>query len=291
MVTSKIEAAVRWFSPFPGRTLPPLKGGDSISMLSMAEEEAENSPERLCYRLRAKGWFEAAAYFEDEGLAKACKAAIRKRHSKGWRPLVLGCNEYPPLLKERLGRKAPPLLWAKGPVMNRNFVGVVGSRNLSDEETEFAREIGMHVGNLGLSLVSGFARGADRIAGCACDHSVHFLPGGAPAQLPSKHTFLSTFPEAPEFDRISALSRNKLIYASSEFAIVVSSRFGEGGAWAGAIEAKRNRLCPLAVFAGVNPSQGNLALKQLGVDTISICNEIPTLVERFSQMKNRKLAV
>ena len=291
MPISIVQAAVQWFSPFLGRRLPPISAANWRELHALLQEEIDGTFERLCYRLRAKGWFEAAAYLQDEEFAKSCRRATRARVSKGWRPLAFGSDDYPARLLQNLGRRAPALLWAKGPKIPQRLVGVIGSRELTKEETRFATETGKILGELGYSVASGYARGADKISGLSCRHSVHFLPGGAPRSLPSNHTFLTLFPEAPEFDRFTALGRNRLIYGSSEVTIVVSSRFGTGGAWTGAIEAKRNRTCPLIVFCGKNRSTGNSVLSNMEVTTVSSSEEISQAVLRLITPFERVLAV
>lgn len=66
-------------------------------------------------------------------------------------------------------------------------------------------------------------------------------------------------PDAP-FSVGSAMGRNKLIYAMSTVAVVVSSSSGSGGTWAGAIEALKFRWVPVYVRDSTGVRNGNAEL-------------------------------
>jgi len=53
---------------------------------------------------------------------------------------------------------------------------------------------------------------------------------------------------------------NKLIYALSTIAVVVSSSSGSGGTWAGAIEALKSRWVPVYVRDSTGVRNGNAEL-------------------------------
>jgi len=64
------------------------------------------------------------------------------------------------------------------------------------------------------------------------------------------------------------MGRNKIIYGSADYAVVVSSDYRKGGTWAGATEALKADLCPVAVRSGaVDP--GNQELINRGALPIS----------------------
>ena len=75
-----------------------------------------------------------------------------------------GC--YPERLKRYLGQAAPPLLYGVGSksLLNRGGLAVVGSRDRSEEDGEFARRVGEHCAQEGIAIISGAAKGIDRDA-------------------------------------------------------------------------------------------------------------------------------
>jgi DNA processing protein len=82
----------------------------------------------------------------------------------GARFLVLGLGLYPRLLAEL--EDAPPLLTAKGNLnlLDRTGAAVVGARNASAAACRFARGLAYDLGQDGLVIVSGLARGIDSAA-------------------------------------------------------------------------------------------------------------------------------
>ena len=94
-----------------------------------------------------------------------------KRH--GCHPITRISDEYPGQLRSRLGLEAPGVLWARGDisVLGGPVIALVGSRDLMEENYEFACEVGKQAALQGYTLVSGNARGADRAAQQSClDH-------------------------------------------------------------------------------------------------------------------------
>lgn len=90
----------------------------------------------------------------------------------GARYLFLDDPDYPPLLAEL--ETAPPALIVRGRVAMalRPCVAMVGARNASAAACRFARQLAIGLGEAGVTVVSGLARGIDTAA--------HFgaLPGG-----------------------------------------------------------------------------------------------------------------
>ncbi|HEY0630131.1 MAG TPA: DNA-processing protein DprA [Sphingomicrobium sp.] len=84
--------------------------------------------------------------------------------SLGARYLVLGQSLYPRALAEM--EDAPPLLTAKGrfDLLDRPMVAIVGARNASAAACRFARGLAHDLGQEGVTVVSGLARGIDSAA-------------------------------------------------------------------------------------------------------------------------------
>src|SRR5205823_5830990 len=84
---------------------------------------------------------------------------------------------YPERLKRYLGQTAPPLLYGVGSkdLLDRGGLAVVGSRDRSEEDGEFARRVGEHCAQEGIAIISGVAKGIDR------DAATGALEAGGPA--------------------------------------------------------------------------------------------------------------
>jgi DNA processing protein len=98
----------------------------------------------------------------------------------GGRYLSLGQGLYPPLLAE--SDNAPPLLTAIGDpaLLERPSVAVVGARNASAAACRFARGLAHELGQDGVVVVSGLARGIDAAAheGGLASGTVGVIAGG-----------------------------------------------------------------------------------------------------------------
>src|SRR4051812_32104224 len=73
---------------------------------------------------------------------------------------------YPAKLRGTLKHQAPTVLFGAGEIelLARGGVAVIGSRNIDQAGTLFAREAGRKIAESGLSVISGGARGTDRLA-------------------------------------------------------------------------------------------------------------------------------
>jgi DNA processing protein len=98
----------------------------------------------------------------------------------GARYLVLGQGLYPRLLAEI--EDAPPLLIASGELklLDRRAVAIVGARNASAAACRFARGLAHDLGQNGLVVVSGLARGIDSAAhdGALDSGTIAVIAGG-----------------------------------------------------------------------------------------------------------------
>lgn len=162
-------------------------------------------------------------------------------------------NCYPERLKRYLGQAAPPLLYGVGSksLLNCGGLAVVGSRDRTDEDGDFARRVGEHCAQESVTVISGAAKGIDRDAmaggleagGWALGVLAEGLAktatsGQYRAGLSSDHlTLVSPFDPDSRWFAYNAMERNKLLYGLSEAALVVASSADTGGTWAGATEA------------------------------------------------------
>lgn len=160
---------------------------------------------------------------------------------------------YPERLKRYLGQAAPPLLYGVGSksLLNRGGLAVVGSRDRTEEDGDFARRVGEHCAHEGVAIISGAAKGIDRdamagaleVGGWALGVLAEGLAktatsGQYRAGLVSDHlTLVSPFDPDSRWFAHNAMERNKLLYGLSDAALVVASSADSGGTWAGATEA------------------------------------------------------
>ena len=194
-----------------------------------------------------------------------------KKH--GCVPLTRVSGYYPQRLRDRLGQESPGCLWAKGDLSLLNFprIALVGSRDIHPENREFAREAGAQAARQGYVLVSGNARGADRIAQDACLQNGGRVICVIADELSSKTTddrilYLSEDDFDQPFSALRALSRNRIIHSLCEKTLVAQSRLHTGGTWDGTVKNLRQGLS--SVFCFQDGSSAADALVQLGAEPI-----------------------
>lgn len=155
-------------------------------------------------------------------------------------PVTRISAEYPGKVWEKLGNEAPGCLWLKGDpsLLNMPKISLVGSREIRRDNAAFAAEVGKQAARQGYALVSGNARGADRIAQQAC------LQNGGKVICIVADSLLDKKPESgilyiseddydAQFSAQRAHSRNRLIHALGEKTFVAQTDLGQGGTWAG----------------------------------------------------------
>lgn len=187
---------------------------------------------------------------------------------------------YPERLKRYLGQAAPPLLYGVGSksLLNRGGLAVVGSRDRTDEDGDFARRVGEHCAQEGLAIISGAAKGIDRdamagaldVGGWALGVLAEGLArtatsGQYRAGLVSDHlTLVSPFDPDARWFAYNAMERNKLLYGLSDAALVVASSADSGGTWAGATEALQLGKVKVFVKSTGVLAPGNPKLMRMG---------------------------
>ena len=173
----------------------------------------------------------------------------------GCKPLTRISQGYPVRLHKALGSEAPGTLWYKGDLtlLDIPSVSVVGSRDLYPENQAFAEEIGRQAALQGYSLVSGNARGADRVAQEACLRSggkVIAVVADKLADHPERENVLYLSEEGFDlpFTAQRALQRNRIIHSLSDKTFVVQCTLGKGGTWKGTGENLRHNWSQVLCF-------------------------------------------
>ncbi|MGH2584876.1 MAG: DNA-processing protein DprA [Dehalococcoidia bacterium] len=189
-------------------------------------------------------------------------------------------ERYPRVLVDRLGEAAPPVLFGAGPVetLSAGGIAMVGSRDLDAAGARFAETLGALCAKEQVTVISGGARGADRISmlgaldagGCAvgilAESLDQALRDSEAAQFirNDQLALVTMFHPSAGFSVGNAMARNKLLYCLADLAVVVSSGEGSGGTWQGATENLDRTWVPLFVRDDPEAPAGNRALIQRG---------------------------
>ena len=183
--------------------------------------------------------------------------------------LTRGEGDYPALLRKRLGGESPCCLFCKGnrELLKRPGISLVGSRNLRDENRNFAREAGRQAALHGLTLISGNARGADREAQNACLQAGGTVISVVADSLTDKEEddrilYLSQEDYDAPFSALRALSRNRVIHALGGMTLVAQCSLGTGGTWSGTTKNLQKGWSLVACFR--DGSEASQALEAQG---------------------------
>ena len=220
---------------------------------------------------------------------------LERLEQSGIKTITVFDEDYPQQWLDRLRAKAPPMLHAAGSVdlLDSHGLGVVGSRDVSQEGGEVAKEVARLAARRGLPLVSGGARGVDQLAMDAAFEAGGAVLGILAESLSRKlkrpdvrravydgGTVMCTpySPDAP-FSAGNAMGRNKLIYAQAALTVVIASDAETGGTWSGASEALKHGYGPVAVWRGEGEGPGNEPLQQRGATPVSSLDDIESLLD------------
>ncbi len=201
---------------------------------------------------------------------------LERLESRGIWVVARSDETYPEPLKQRLGLRAPALLFGAGrrDVVPGRGLAVVGSRDASEDALGLADELGRSAAGVGATVVSGGARGVDRAAmsgaleaggtavGVVADSLVRLTQQRETREALADERLTLLTPYAPEarFTVGQAMGRNKLIYCLADAAVVVATAAGSGGTWAGAVENLKAGWVPLWVLDTSAVPAGNREL-------------------------------
>jgi predicted Rossmann fold nucleotide-binding protein DprA/Smf involved in DNA uptake len=199
-------------------------------------------------------------------------------------------DRFPADLRQRLRAACPPFLLVAGPTewLSRPGLGIVGSRDASEEALAAARESAELAVQHHVPVVSGLARGVDQVA-MAGALDAGGIVVGVPAEGISKASrnaeirrrvhdgeLCIASPYAPNapFGAGNAMGRNKIVYGLSQVTFIVAADKDSGGTWAGAKEALDRRYARVAVWAAEGAKEGNHALIRRGATPISNLSQL-----------------
>ncbi|MGZ8515445.1 MAG: DNA-processing protein DprA [Candidatus Limnocylindrales bacterium] len=222
----------------------------------------------------------AAGYARLLGRSGQLAFELDRLRSRGIWVATIADDVYPRVRRDRLGSWAPPVLFGSGPasLLGGGGIAIVGSREADDDALAFTARLAGAAAAGGSSVVSGGARGIDvtamRAAFEAGGSVVGLVPEGVERRLREASTrsavaggqavIVSPYHPSAAFSAGAAMGRNKLIYALSDVAVVVSSADGSGGTWTGAVEALKGGWVPVLVRDDPGVPAGNHSLIRLG---------------------------
>ena len=205
---------------------------------------------------------------------------LERLESRGAWLMTRADDDYPGRLRQRLGLKAPAVLFGAGPraTLSTGGVAMVGSRDASDEALEFARAFAGRLAGEGTTVISGAARGIDRTAmgaaleagglavGVLADDLTRMMQQTQTRSLIEEGQLTLVTPYAPtaRFTPGNAMARNKLVYCLADAAVVVATSSGKGGTWIGALENLKAQWVPLWVWRDDGAGPANRELVDAG---------------------------
>lgn len=213
---------------------------------------------------------------------------LESLEKKGIKVVTLVDGDYPVLLRRKLKKKTPPVLFYAGNLELAKKIGiaVVGSRNADDECIEFTKRLVEKASKEKLIVYSGGARGIDSTSEAAALKSgsavVSFVADSLLSKIKKQETirnimegrlllFSDVKPNAG-FSAARSMNRNKYIYASAYGAFVIESDYNKGGTWNGAIESISNGYTKTLVWNN-KKYNGNQKLIEKGASAYEITEE------------------
>lgn len=208
---------------------------------------------------------------------------VNKLRESGVEIVTRADSRYPKILKRKLKKSCPPLFYYIGDleICNKKAIGIVGSRNIDEDDEKFTRDLVKKINDNGYAIVSGGARGIDSVSVEAslknnC-YGIEYVADSLLKKIRKKDTIdairkgklliLSASKPDAGFNVGMAMGRNKFIYAQSEATIAIKSDYKKGGTWTGAIDALKKGYC--TVLCRYNPnSKGNIGLIDNGAIAI-----------------------
>jgi predicted Rossmann fold nucleotide-binding protein DprA/Smf involved in DNA uptake len=255
--------------------------GDPGQLLGRSADELTQLLDDATLATRIVGRFDAATSIAFE---------LEKLEQAGIRVVTSVDADYPARFRDRLGSAAPPVLHVVGPidVFDGPGLGVIGSREPSDESVNVAKDAARHAVERGWSIISGGSPGVDR---CAMDAALEADGRGGVLLADSllrvtrepeirvavgkgRLCLATPYPPAAGYSVLNAKGRNKLIYAASDTTLVVAADGDNDTTLAGATEALERGYGDVAVWTGPGAVPSNSVIAQAGGLAIEDLDEL-----------------
>jgi len=205
---------------------------------------------------------------------------------QGYRILPITSPEYSPILKKNLKYNSPIVLYTKGnlQILKEDSIAIVGSRKANEKSLLFTDNIAKKASENYKVVVSGFAKGVDKLALDSAlkykGHSIIVLPQGITTFKSGFKKYykqiidgdvlvLSTFHPKATWSVQLAMARNPIIYGLAK-EIYVAESSNKGGTWSGVIDGLRKKRTIYVRKPNVNEKNANLLLIQKGAKPVDI---------------------
>jgi len=227
------------------------------------------------------------------------EAEMQAHHELGIHILANCEPNYPAAL--RALDPAPPVIsvWGDTKLLNRQSVAVIGSRNASAIGQKFAGQIARELGEAGLTVVSGLARGIDTQAHWAAldTGTVAVLGGGPDHVYPSQNAELfeeiknkgALLSESPLGYRATARDfprRNRIISGLSRGVVVIEAAERSGTLITARYALEQGREVMAAPGSPLDPRvKGCHRLLKQGAALIENAQDVLDVLGSFSEMQ------
>ena len=215
---------------------------------------------------------------------------IRKMERLGVQAVTWDDPDYPRNLRQVYS--PPPLLYVRGSLEKRDewAVAIVGTRQASAYGKEAARSFSAGLARVGVTVVSGLARGIDAEAHRACldagGRTMAVLGCGVDVIYPQQHVrlaaeivehgaLLSEYPLGTQPQAVNFPPRNRIISGMSLGAIVVEADSSSGALITAGFAAEQGRevfAVPGSIFA--KSSRGANRLIQRGAKLVTTVTDV-----------------
>ncbi len=228
----------------------------------------------------------------------AAEREIEHVEKLGARFLTLGQGLYPRLLAEL--EDAPPLLIARGDLnlLDRQAVAIVGARNASAAACRFARGLAHDLGQQGMVVVSGLARGIDSAAhdGAMDGGTIGIVAGGIDVFYPPENEarqramyerglVLAEMPPGTEPHARHFPNRNRIIAGIAAGVVVVEAAPRSGSLITARLAAEAGREVLAVPGSPLDPrAQG---CNQLIRDGATLIQTVADVLEALAPMQSR----
>ncbi|MBL0947310.1 DNA-processing protein DprA [Brevundimonas sp.] len=228
------------------------------------------------------------------------EAEIASGEALGARLLVIGDADYPETLAAV--DPAPPVLWARGSLdgLQKEAVAIVGARIASAGGQRIARGLASQLGEAGLIVVSGMARGIDAAAhwGALSTGTVAVLGGGVDDVYPSDNQDLyerilaegCILSESPPGTRAQARDfprRNRVISGLSRGVIVVEAEIRSGSLITARLAAEQGREVFAVPGSPLDPrSRGPNSLLR---DGAILCERVEDVLDALGNLRSVRI--
>jgi DNA processing protein len=198
----------------------------------------------------------------------------------------------------------PPLIWVRGRVelLDRPAVAIVGARVASAAGQRFARGLAAELGQAGLVVVSGMARGVDGAAheGALATGTVAVLGGGVDDVYPPDHAGLyarlvdagAVVSESPPGRGATARDfprRNRIISGLSRAVVVVEAELRSGSLITARLAAEQGREVLAVPGSPLDPrARGTNDLLRQGAAICEGVDDVLRALEGFRGLRERE---